>query len=283
MKRATSFAALIAAGVIVAIQGVSAHAAPPKAGVGEAAMVPTVGALKEKELRWGLSHLEVINIYDNPGGLFDKEYAPLIAKLQPGIEQQKVESARESRKANFEHSFAEFGDSPSGFDVTPLHSEYTYNNGEAIQRLQKDGKMRSFFYMKDKLWKIYDEIPLKADGPLGDTYQSAVTKLGALLGGPGRVRNPDAANGIERTTTDWQDAMTHLRVEDRSGEHLAGVILEDKRTLLNLVSLRPNQAKDPFALDPSIAAITKGGVSDPNAAHTAAPSDAGPINKGSRH
>jgi hypothetical protein len=267
MKRATSFAALIAAGVIVAIQGASAHAAPPKGGVGDAAMVPTVGALKEKELRWGLSHLEVINIYDNPGGLFDKEYAPLIAKLQPGIEMQKLESARESRKANFEHSFAEFGDSPSGFDVTPLHSEYTYNNGEAIQRLQKDGKTRSFFYIKDKLWKIYDEIPLKAGSPLGATYNDAVRKLASTLGVVPRVQHPDPAKKITLLTADWQDPSTHLRADDRSGDHVVGVVLEDKRTLANLPQLRANKADDPFALDPSIAAITRGGISDPSAAH----------------
>ena len=44
-------------------------------------------------------------------------------------------------------------------------------------------------------------------------------------------------------------------------------VLEDKRTLGNLASLRANKPRDLFALDPSVAAITKNGVSDPNAAH----------------
>jgi len=281
MKR-NSFAAAVSVGVLLAIQGVVAIAAPPKHGAADAPLVSTLAALHEKELRWGLTHQEVTDIYDLPGALFDREYAPRIAKLQPGIEMQKVETERDSRKANFERSYSVFGDSPSGFDVTPLHSEYTYKNDEAIQRLFKDGKNRSFFFIKDKLWKIYDEIPLKADGPLGDTYQAAVAKLNALLGVPGRTRGSDPSEGIDRTTTDWQDAMSHLRADDRSGEHLVGVVLEDKRTLANLASLRSHKPEDPFAIDPSIAAVTKGGISDPNASHSFKSADAGAPFRGQR-
>jgi hypothetical protein len=280
MKRTTSLAAAVAVGVVIAVSAVAAVAAPPKGGP-DAPLVSTLAALHEKELRWRLTHMEVTDIYHAPGALFDREYAPLIAKLQPGIDMQKVESDRDSRKANFARNYAVFADSPSGFDVTPLHSEYTYNNDEGIQRLFKDGHNRSFFYIKDKLWKIYDEIPLKADGPLGPTYQAAVAKLNALLGVTGRVRAADSSQGLERTTTDWQDTMSHLRADDRSGEHLVGIVLEDKRTLANLASLRAHKAQDPFAIDPSIAAVTKGGISDPNASKAAGATDAGP-NKGHR-
>src|SRR5450432_588841 len=163
MKR-NSFAAAVSVGVVLAIQGVVAIAAPPTPAhsAADAPLVSTLAALHEKELRWGLSHQEVTDIYDLPGALFDREYAPRIAKLQPGIEMQKVETERDSRKANFQRSFSVFAVSPSGYDVTPLHSEYTYKNDEGIMRLFKDGKNRSFFFIKDQLWKIYDEAPLKA-------------------------------------------------------------------------------------------------------------------------
>ena len=277
-----SFAAASSVGVLLAIQGVVAVAAPPKHAGPDAPTVATMAPLHEKELRWGLTHQEVTDIYDLPGALFDREYAPRLAKLQPGVEMQKLESERDTRKANFDRSYAVFGDTPSGYDVTPLHTEYTYKNDEAIQRLWKDGKNRSFFYIKDKLWKIYDEIPLKADGPLGDTYQGAIAKLNALLGAPGRTRAPNPAEGLDRTETDWQDAATHLRADDRSGEHLIGLVLEDKRTLANLGMLRSHKAEDPFAIDPSIAAVTKGGISDPNAAKSGKPGDASASSKGTK-
>jgi hypothetical protein len=220
-----------------------------------------------------MNHLEVVDAYNRPTGLFDREYAPQLGKLQPGVQMDEVQSDRDSRKANFARSYAEFEDTPTGYDLTPLKGEYTYSNGEGIQKLNKDGKTRFFFYIKDRLWKIYDEVPLRADGPLGDSYQGALAKLAAILGSPARVRAAGVA-GLERTTADWQDASTHMRVIDLSAEHLVGVVLEDKRTLTNLASLRTNKPKDPFAIDPSVAAITRGGVTDPNAAR-AGDADAG--------
>ena len=260
MKRAIFAASVLAAGVMLAITGV---AAPPKP---DAPVVPSLGALMQKELHWGMSHEEVTNAYNGPDGLIDREYNPQIAHLQPGVQMQQVEADKENRKLNFARSYVPFLDTPTGYDLSALHLEYSYKNEEAVQKIFKDSKTRYFFFIKDKFWKLYDEIPLKADGPLGGTYQDVVKKLNGLLGTPGRVRAPDPSQGVERTTADWQDPLTHLRAIDRSSEHVVGIVLEDKRTLANLATLRSNKAQDPFAIDPSIAAVTKGGVTDPNAA-----------------
>jgi hypothetical protein len=253
-------AAAVCAGAMVAV------AAPPRAAAAaEAPTVASLASLMDRELHWGMSHQQVTDTYNRLNGLFDREYAPQLAKLQPGVEQQQLEADRDNRKANFERSYTPFLDQPTGYDVTPLHAEYTYNNGEAVQRLFKDGKTRYFFYIKDRLWKIYDEVPLREGGALGASFQDAVTKLNMLLGVPARIRAADPSQGLDRTEADWQDSTTHLRAVDRSGEHLVGIVLEDRSTLANLASLRANKPADPFALDPSIAAVTKGGVSDPNA------------------
>jgi len=270
MKRAILAATVLAAGALLALTGL---AAPPRAS--DAPTVSSLASLMQKELHWGISHNDVSEAYNKPMGLFDAEYAPQLARLQPGVEMEQLSADKDSRKTNFERSYVEFSDPPTGYDVSALHTEFTYKNGEAIQKVFKDGKTRYFFYIKDHLWKTYDEIPLKAEGPLGDSFRGAVGKLGSLLGGAGRVLAGDPAQGIERTTVDWQDPGTHLRAIDRSSEHLIGIVLEDKRTLMNLPSLRSNKPADLFALDPSIAAITKQGVTDPNAAHGAASPDAG--------
>ena len=52
-----------------------------------------------------MSHTEVTDVYNKLNGLFDREYAPQLAKLQPGVEQQQLEADRDNRKANFERSF----------------------------------------------------------------------------------------------------------------------------------------------------------------------------------
>jgi hypothetical protein len=269
MKRALSAVCLLLASAGAAALAV---AAPPAGGkqcnADPAPTVPSLSALMEKELHWGMSHTDVTGVYDQLNGLFDREYAPLLAKLQPGVQQQQLEADRDNRKANFERSLTAFDPgSPTGYDVTALHLEYTYGNGESVQKLFKDGKNRYFFYIKDRFWKMVDEVPLRADAPLGSSYQEAVTKLNGLLGVAGRVCAPDPSHGLERTETDWQDGKNHLRAVDRSGEHIVGIIISDLRTEGNLSSLRTYKAADPFALDPSVANITRGGISDPNAAH----------------
>jgi hypothetical protein len=261
-------AAALGLGVSIVLCVVAGAVSAPAA-VADPPTVTSLASLREKELKWGLSHQEVTEVYNQPSGLLDREYAPQIAHLQPGVDMQQLEADRDARKANFQRSYSTFDDSPTGYDVTPLHSEYTYKNEEGIQRINKDGRTRYFFYIKDRLWKIYDEMPLKAGGPLGDTYQKAVASLSAIIGAPGRVRAADPAQQLDSPTTDWQDLTTHLRAVDRSGEHLVGIVLEDRNTLSKLATLRANKPADPFALDPSIAAITKTGISDPNAAHAA--------------
>jgi hypothetical protein len=275
MKRVL-LAASLAVGALF-VGGMIAAAAPPAATApADAPTVASLSSLMERDIHWGMSHAEVTDVYNKLNGLFDREYAPQLAKLQPGVDMQQLEADRDNRKTNFERSFAPFNSgSPTGYDVTSLHLEYTYNNGEALQRLFKDGKNRYFFFIKDHLWKVYDEVPLKSGGPLGGTFQEAVTKLNTLFSVAGRIRAANAAQGLERTEGDWQDAKTHLRAVDRTTEHLVGIVLEDRVTLGNLVSLRPNKAVDPFALDPSIANLTRKGVSDPNAGRTPVVVDAG--------
>ena len=58
--------------------------------------------------------------------------------------------------------------------------------------------------------------------------------------------------------------MPRQESADRSGEKIVGMVLEDKAILAQLPSLRTAKLADPFAIDPSITAVTKGGLSDPN-------------------
>jgi hypothetical protein len=268
MKSAVLAASLLAAATLAGAGGMIAVAATPSPAslAADAPTVPTLAGIVEKDIRWGMSHAEVTDVYNKIGGLYDQEYAPQIRLLQPGVQMQQLEADRDSRKANFERSLTVFvGDTPTGYDVTAVHAEYTYRNNESVQRLFKDGRTRYFFYIKDRLWKVYDEVPLKEGGRLGATYQDAITKLNTVLTVPGRIRAANPAQALERTEVDWQDRTSHLRAVDRSNEHICGLVLEDKGTLQNLSALRSNKPTDPFAIDPSISAITKNGVSDPNA------------------
>jgi hypothetical protein len=226
-------------------------------------------------LRWGMSHAEVTKAYAENGGVIWKDYDEKLAKARVGPEMTAIENEREQAKLAFGRSFIEFKDTPTGYDATGIKGEYTYRNREALMWINRQGKKRYFFFINDRLWKIYDEVPLADAGVLGKSYIDAVNGMNGKLGAQGRIQGADPAKGINATTVDWKDGTSHLRVVDRSGERMVAVVMEDNGTLGNLASLRTNKAEDPTAIDPTIAAVTKGGLSDPNAAKAAASASAG--------
>ena len=272
MKRGRMTAVLVAAmgiGALPLIYGgatASAGNTPRPAAAADAATVGSLAGMLE-QFRWGMTHLDVVRLHNQTGGLFDVEYNPRLARMQPGVTMQAVEAERDQKKKFFEQSYIQFLDTPTGFDNTSIKGEYTYRNHEAVMYVDRLGKRRYFFFFgnppADRLWKIFDDIPLKADGPLGATYQAAVTKLNVQLSTPARIRAAGSSPGLTYTTADWQDGSTHLRAEDH-GQSVV-VVLEERNTLSALPQLRANKEVDPLAMDPSIQAITHGGISDPNA------------------
>jgi hypothetical protein len=236
---------------------------------GEAPTVSSLASFMEG-LRWGMSHAEVQKMFTETGGVIWKDYDDKLAKARVGPEQTALEAERERTKQAFGRTFIEFKDTPTGFDATGIKGEYTYRNKESLMWVERQGKKRYFFFINDRLWKMYDEHPLGDSAPMGKSYIEAVNILNGKLGAQGRVQGPDAAKEIHATTVDWKDGSNHLRAIDRSGEHIVGIAIEDQNTLNGLASLRANKPVDVTAVDPSITAVTKGdNRSDPNAAASA--------------
>lgn len=248
--------------------GPAAGGKPAKGAANEATVVSSLSSVAEG-IKWGQSHAEVTKVHTENGGIIWKDYDEKLAKARVGPEMTALEAEREQAKAAFARSFIEFKDTPTGYDATGIKGEYTYRNRESLMWVNRQGKKRYFFFINDRLWKVYDEVPLHEGGPMGKSYIDAVNKMNAQLGAQGRIQGVDPAKGVSSTTVDWKDGSSHLRVVDRSaGDKVVGVVLEDNGTLGNLASLRSVKSEDPTAIDPTIAAVTKGGLSDPNAAKT---------------
>lgn len=281
MKRRLVVASVLLAGFGLSVPSL---AAPPaqKSNPAAAPEAPTVTSLAvlSDGFRWGVNHTEVTKAHNKVNGIIDREYNPILLKVQPGVRMQALEAERDTKKYNFANSFLEFKDTPVGYDTTGLKGEYSYKNRETMQVRTTDTKRRFFFYVgappSERLWKIYDEVKLAEGGPYGKTYQEAVQKMNAQLSVAGKARNADPDRGLFLPYTEWQDGTSHLRLVDRSSEGVVGVTLADKNTYKNIASLRPNTLDDPMAMDPSIALVTKGGVSDPNATKPAAENESAP-------
>lgn len=276
VKRATRFvgyAAIVGASIMGALvagdsafAGNSGPAAKPAPVATEPPTVTNPLTPMYTPFKWGMTHADVAKAHNQTNGIFDTDYNPQLAKMQPGVKMQALEAERENKKTAFTATWVEFKDTPTGYDQTAIKDEYTYRNKESVMYVDRAGRRRYFFFIGDRLWKIYDEVALGDQGVMGKNFSEVVSKLNAQLGVNGRILAPDSAAGRTQTTVDWQDSATHLRAVDR-GAASTGVVLEDRATLGSLAQLRANKPEDPLAMDPSIAAATRGqGRQDPNAA-----------------
>lgn len=259
MKNTLLVTATLAVGVaLVAPQVAAGPTTAPK--ITEIPTVPSVARLLEG-VKWNVSSVELVKMYNQPGGIFDKDYDPLLMKVQPGVQQRALEADRDAKKKSFEASRVEFRDMPTGFDATPLKGEYTYRNNESLMSIERQGVRTYFFFFgappNDRLWKVYREIKLSEGGPMGNSFQECVTKLNTTIGIPARIRGANPTQGLPTTTADWQDGDSYMRAMDRSSERICAVSLAHRGTMNNLSQLRSAKSDDPMAMDPAIAQITR--------------------------
>lgn len=219
--------------------------------------------LTPEGLRLGMMFNEVIDFYDK---VLDQDYVPIYKVTPIGPKMKEVDAALAEQKLAFPRSEIVFGNVPTGVDNTPLKNEYNYKNNETMLSLTRQGVTRYFFFVNKRLWKTYDALPLKKDGDLGASYKEAVAILTKRFGVAGRVLTEDPAHGRSTTEVDWSDANTHVRAIDRSDENIVGLIYQDRATGERMAAYRAGQKDTQGAIDPAIAAVTKGGPPvDPNA------------------
>ncbi len=243
--------------------------------------VKTAPTVALEGFRWGSSKREVLEVYTRGGGIIDQKYDPQLRTVSPGARMQAIEAQREEERVLASQLFTEFDDKHTGYDATFLWKsrEYSYANGESLLELRTglglgaiDGRLRRFFFFfggkgdGQRLWKLYEELPLGVNSPFGTDFQDAVNKLAATFGVMGRLRTAGQGDGVVSTQIDWQDDVVHVRLVERpDAPNVVTFVLEDRRTLENLAQLRSNKGDDPFVLDPSVAGATTGGISDPTA------------------
>lgn len=236
-------------------KGAKAAPTPPAAPVDPPNVKNQGGiALSPQGIRFQMTPEELASFYDR---IIESDFKDLYKKAQPGPATTRLDAALAEAKAAFRASKVEFNNLPTGVDSTPLKGEYTYRNQEMMMKLTRKGTTRIFFFVRGKLWKIYDEIALCENGPLGKDYEEAKKKYVDAFQVAGRSIDPDYSIGRLFTENDWQDPATHLRLVDRSGLKVAGVIYEERATLNVIASYRTNNPVETDTVDPDIAALVR--------------------------
>ncbi|HTJ81583.1 MAG TPA: hypothetical protein VL400_07650 [Polyangiaceae bacterium] len=216
-----------------------------------AADAPTVGKpiqIQPTTMAWGIDKKKLGEVYDK---VIDDDYKAKYRKVQPGPEMESLDAEVTEKKAEFRRSWTEFKDVATGYDSTPLRPEYTYLNKEALMVVDRGGKVRYFFFIQGKLWKIVDVIKIGEKSKWGKTFVEAAAMAAKAYGVEGRVRDADPAQGRPFTEVDWKDATTHVRAADWGNDQVA-FIFEDNATASNIAAMRPNKETSQTTIDPKV-------------------------------
>lgn len=235
---------LAVVGVAVAPSIVAAKPNEEEASPEAPTKVRRAPVLKPRGLRFGMSPKQVIKVYDEA---IERDFLPQFKKAQPGVQMERVENQVRTKQQAFRLSFTKLDAPPSALDATPYVGEFTYYNKEAFATIERQGKKRTLFFIRNKLWKAIDVYPLGASSKWGKSFEAAVERVDKILKKKGRRVEIEG----ERTVADWTDGKTYLQVVDWAKGEVA-VVFIDVKTASKLASLRTNEGPPEHDIDPEV-------------------------------
>jgi hypothetical protein len=195
------------------------------------AIAPALGGLE-----WGMSRTALLKRLRD--GL-EAEWLPRVHKAPGAIEEDRLRHEMQGLIRQLHENQVEFDGSRTGWDVSFVRDEYTQGNQESML-VTTDGQSQNFyFFIRDRLWKWYRAF--NADVFEGQDFGTFSTALQGRFG-EGRTQSGALHEGGDtRQWIEWQDDTTRLRAVDETqffGFYC--LVFEDRRTLANLATLRPN-------------------------------------------
>ncbi|MGE0326047.1 MAG: hypothetical protein AB7K71_04995 [Polyangiaceae bacterium] len=233
--------------------------------------------LSPKGLRFGMSNEQIAKLYDK---VFEQEFVPLYKRVSPGPRMAALDAELENKKGRLRRSVIDFGKTATGIDETPLAGEYTYQNKESMSRITlRSGTTRHFFFFSDRLWKIYDERPLRKGSQLGKDFKTAVERLTKTMGVGPIMLEPNADEGRRFDEAVWMNDEIIIRLVNREFQNVVGLVYVSKDVQSNIASYRKHKKEDPTKLSKDIKMVTRAsGASDEPPPEN--PADKAPKKKG---
>jgi hypothetical protein len=187
--------------------------------------------------------------------LIEKDYQAEFDKVEPGVEMRRLEEKMQADKDYMRKSLLVLDTPPTTLDGTKLVGEFTYGNQESVLRVERAGKKRTMFFIRDRLWKYVDSYLLGEKSKWGANFAAAGKKLEEKLGVPGRELAPNPAEGRRYAELDWADERTHVRAVDWGKEFAVAFV--ERATEARLGELRKTKEKAAESVDPTVKGVLR--------------------------
>jgi hypothetical protein len=183
------------------------------------------------ELHWGMSKDELLKLLKKQ---IQADFERRIKIERDVMRQDALYQEAQERYRRFHDNFVTFDGQKTGWDVSPVATEFTHGNGEAMLVVATAHSRDLYFFMHGKLWKWYRELTPDAPELSDDPMAAFNTRFGR--GKPQRERLDEM--GVAYTGATWSDEGTRVTALERGSDTC--LIFEDARVTQQLVVLRHN-------------------------------------------
>ena len=178
-------------------------------------------------LQWGMSKADLIKLLK---AQVRAEFEQRIKVERDIMRQDALYQEAQERVRRVSENFVAFDGQKTGWDVSPIGSEFTHGNRESMLVVAGKGSRDMYFFMQGKLWKWIRELSPETGAE--DALDAMRERFGA--GKPQRERRNEANATYPGTT--WSDGTTQVTALLRGSD--ACLIFEEVHTLEQLAVLR---------------------------------------------
>ena len=196
-------------------------------------------------VRWGMSKADLLNLLKSQ---IRAEFEQRIKVERDIMRQDALYQQANEHYRRLSENFISFDGQKTGWDVSPIGSEFTHGNREAMLTVTSKNSRDIYFFIQGKLWKWYRELTPEAVSAADPDEALLVISEPFGRGKPQTERVNDANVAYDGTT--WSDGTTRVTAMRRGSD--VCLILEEVRTLEHLAVLR--HAVQPKAAKPRAAA-----------------------------
>jgi hypothetical protein len=219
----------------------------------QAGVLENVPKWDPAEIKLGsMTQKELIKLYNK---VIDADYLKRFQEAEPGIQMDRLKTEVDQKKEDFKTSYVAFDEPPSSYDGTNFTAEFTYGNSEGAMKIQRKDRWRHYFFIKNKVWKIIELVPVGEGSSWGADFPAAVKKIEEKLGVPGKKVAADPAKGIPFEEVEWADGSTRFRLINYDKK--MGMSWVDKGTESRLNELRTTKAQKKEEIDKSVSDVLR--------------------------
>jgi predicted ArsR family transcriptional regulator len=182
-------------------------------------------------MSWAMSRAEVVARLREE---LEVEYRARIRKELDVLRQDALFQELRLKRQRLGRGSVTFSGRITGWDVSQVADEFRHGSGESMLVLERDDHRAFYFFINDKLWKMYREYRPQALGAA--SYEQAVARLAQRFGRGRSVVRARAEGSSAARWVEWSGRGTRLSALDRGAE--VCIVLEDERTLQHLSVLR---------------------------------------------